>query len=126
MIVAIELKRGHVALSMKVQGTNKVDELFDGRKVDELMSRPPSTGSIDFPEGEGSGSEELQHVSRDAPLRACTWVAASEFGQQGLAACWAASCWMVVSQQSVNLPDPRTASPIVDRCLPLCLGQRSG
>ena len=71
MIVAVQPERGHVALSMKVQDTNKVDELFDASKVDELMSRPPSTGSVDFPEGEGSGPEELQHVSRDASLRAC-------------------------------------------------------
>ena len=71
MIVAVQPERGHVALSLKVQDTNKVDELFDASKVDELMSRPPSTGSVDFPEGEGPGSVELQHVSRTASSRAC-------------------------------------------------------
>ena len=63
MIVAVQPERGHVALSMKVQDTGKVDELFKASKVDDLMSRPPSTGSFDFPEREGPASEELQHVS---------------------------------------------------------------
>lgn len=120
MIVAVQPERGHVALSMKVQETNKVDELFDASKVDELMSRPLSTGSVDFLEGEGPGSEELQHVSRDASLsvhkrgRSLRQGSSSRSGVGCLL-----GCLMLVgfAQQSANLPDHTQAIPIVGPCL---------
>ena len=107
MIVAVQPERGHVALSMKVRDTNQVDELFDASKVGELMSRPPSTGSVDFLDGKGSGSEELHHVSRDASSRACTTRAGlCALGRSG-AGCLL-GCLMLVGRRSTKCQSVRS------------------